>query len=239
MQRNKFVFVIPAYNARETVCQMLMSLVAQCYPHWRAIIIDDISTDKTPDVIEMFCQSIGISDRITLIRNAEKKWEVENVLMGINLCDEDEIVCRLDADDWLCDNDALAIINDRYNRLPIDVLWTSHRWSFTDMNISGHLPRGSDPYVHPWVSSHLKTFRKSVITGVHDENFRGPDGKYFKRIGDQAIYLPVLAKSSGWHYEPIVAYHYTIDLAPQNFHTDDAKFQKAEAEYLRARRFVR
>jgi glycosyltransferase involved in cell wall biosynthesis len=239
MSRNKFVFVIPAYNARETVCQMLTSLVAQCYPFWRAVIIDDISTDGTPDVIETFCNSLGISDRITLIRNSEKKWEVENVLMGINLCEEDEIVCRLDADDWLCDNDALAIINDRYSKLPIDVLWTAHRWSFTDINISGHLPRGSNPYVHPWVSSHLKTFRKSLITGVHDQNFRGTDGKYFKRIGDQAIYLPVLAVSRGWHYEPIVAYHYTIDLSPQTFQTDDARFQKAEAEFLRSRGFVK
>ncbi len=239
MSRNKFVFVIPAYNARETVCQMLTSLVAQCYPFWRAVIIDDISTDGTPDVIETFCNSLGISDRITLIRNSEKKWEVENVLMGINLCEEDEIVCRLDADDWLCDNDALAIINDRYSKLPIDVLWTAHRWSFTDINISGHLPRGSNPYVHPWVSSHLKTFRKSLITGVHDQNFRGADGKYFKRIGDQAIYLPVLAVSTGWHYEPIVAYHYTIDLSPQTFQTDDARFQKAEAEFLRSRGFVK
>jgi hypothetical protein len=107
------------------------------------------------------------------------------------------------------------------------------------MNISGPLPRGSNPYVHQWVSSHLKTFRKSVITSVHDENFRGADGKYFKRIGDQAIYLPVLARSAGWHYEPIVAYHYTIDMSPKNFHTDDAKFQKAEAEHLRSRGFVR
>lgn len=236
--RNRFVFVIPAYNARSTVAQTLMSLAAQCYPDWHAIILDDMSTDGTPDLIETLARHLSISDKITLVRNTEKKWEVENVLIGISMCKEDDIICRLDADDWLCDIDALAIINDRYNKLPIDVLWTAHRWSFTNINISNYLPAGADPYTHPWVSSHFKTFRKSAITRVADENFRGQDGKYFKRIGDQAIYLPVLKCSKGWHFEPIVAYHYTIDLKAENFHTDDAKFQKSEAEYLRMRGFV-
>jgi glycosyltransferase involved in cell wall biosynthesis len=235
---NRFVFVMPAFNAKSTVKQTLMSMAAQCYDSWRAVILDDVSTDGTADFIEETSQSLGISDKITLIRNTDKKWEVENVVSGISMCDENEIVCRLDADDWLCDLDALAIINDRYKKLPIDTLWTAHRWSFTNINISAHLPRGADPYIHPWVSSHFKTFRKSVITGVDDRNFRGQDGSYFKRIGDQAIYLPVLARSKGWHFEPIVTYHYTIDLDPKNFHTDDARFQKAEAEYLRQRGFV-
>ena len=74
---------------------------------------------------------------------------------------------------------------------------------------------------------------------MKDENFRGEDGEYFKRIGDQTIYLPVLHQSAGnWHYEPIVAYHYTIDMKPQTFQSDDAKFQKNEGEFLRARGFI-
>ena len=119
-------------------------------------------------------------------------------------------------------------------------MWTSHRWSFTNQNISGPLPRNVNPYKHPWVSSHLKTFRKSLIESVKDENFRGEDGEYFKRIGDQTIYLPVLHQSAGnWHYEPIVAYHYTIDMKPETFQTDDSKFQQSEALYLRSRGFIK
>ncbi len=238
MKLNRFVFVIPAYNAKGTVAQTILSLFAQSYPLWHAIFLDDMSTDGTAEIIENLARALEIESKITVVRNTEKKWEVENVLNGISMCNEEDIVCRLDADDWLCDLDALAIINERYNSLPIDVLWTAHRWSFTNINISNYLPAGSDPYVHPWVSSHFKTFRKSVITGIPDENFRGSDGKYFKRIGDQAIYLPVLKRSKGWHFEPIVAYHYTIDLRPENFHTDDSHFQKAEAEYLRQRGFI-
>jgi DhnA family fructose-bisphosphate aldolase class Ia len=34
-----------------------------------------------------------------------------------------------------------------------------------------------------------------LINDVKDENFRGEDGNYVRRAGDQAIYLPVLSKT--------------------------------------------
>ena len=127
----------------------------------------------------------------------------------------------------------------KYNETEADAMWTSHRWSFTDFNISKELPREANPYVHPWVSSHFKTFRKKLISNVKDDNFRNADGEYFKRIGDQAIYLPVLHNAKGnWHYEPKVMYHYTIDIKEETFNSDDAKFQKSEGDYLRKRGYI-
>lgn len=238
---NRFVFIMPAFNAEETIGRTLVSVWSQTYPDWKIIIKDDMSTDGTCQVVKNFKNSFGISDdQISLTSNTEKKWEVRNILESLEDCKPNDIVCRLDGDDWLCDSDALTIIDHRYRTTGCNVLWTKHRWAFSDQNISEALPRYADPYKHPWVSSHFKTFRKSVIDGVSDENFRGEDGEYFKRIGDQAIYLPVLHQSAGnWHFEPIVAYHYTIDTRDHTFHTDDAKFQKAEAEYLRRRGFIK
>ena len=235
---NRFVFIVPVFNARATIQQMLFSVLAQSYSNWKIVIRDDMSTDGTPDIIRNFVNALGLSDRVHLTVNTEKMWEVRNIVEALKECEEDDIVCRLDGDDWLVDLDALAIINHRYETLPIDVLWTAHRWSFSNQNISGPLPEGADPYRHPWVSSHLKTFRKRLASSIPDVNFRNQDGEYFKRIGDQALYLPVLYQSKGWHYEPIVAYHYTIDMKPATFQTEDAKFQQAEAQYLRRRGFV-
>lgn len=237
---NRFVFIVPCYNARQTIKQMLMSVVAQSYPHWRIIMRDDCSTDDTAEYVQKLANNLYLPvDKVTIKVNQEKKWEVANILDMLKEVEPDEIVCRLDGDDWLCDLDALNIINQRYWDLNVDALWTAHRWAYSNMNISSALPKYSDPYVHPWVSSHLKTFRKKLIEGVKDENFRGADGEYFKRIGDQAIYLPVLKRAQGnYHYEPIVAYHYSIDLKPQTFQTDDAKFQKNEALFLRQRGYI-
>lgn len=199
-----------------------------------------MSTDRTMDMIAITKKDLGLGeDRISVTSNTEKMWEIKNIVESLKECEPNDIVCRLDGDDWLCDSDALSIIDHKYKTTGCDVLWTAHRWSFTNHNISGPLAKSANPYKHPWVSSHLKTFRKSLIENVSDENFRGPDGNYFKRIGDQTIYLPVLYKSAGnWHYEPIVAYHYTIEMKPETFQTDDSKFQQNEALYLRSRGFI-
>ena len=199
-----------------------------------------MSTDNTPKIVDQIRSQLGVDEnKISLTVNTEKHWEIKNIVEALKETETSDIICRLDGDDWLCDCDALTIINDMYNKTDVGALWTAHRWSFSNHNISGPLPKNADPYKHPWVSSHLKTFRKRLIENVSDENFRGQDGEYFKRIGDQTIYLPVLHQAAGnWQYLPMVTYHYTIDMSPQTFQTEDAKFQKQEGEFLRARGFI-
>ena len=231
---------MPTFNAVDTVQYSINSVMMQNYPNTKIVVIDDMSTDGTPDAVQELIEGYGVGEeKIKLIVNTEKKWEVANVLEGMNYADESDIICRLDGDDWLCDIDALAILNYRYETEGFDAIWTAHRWSFTHANMSTELPRDANPYEHPWVSSHLKTFRKKLLSGVSDKNFRNNQGEYYKRIGDQVIYLPALYQASGnWHFEPIVAYHYSIELNQDTFHTEDAKFQKSESEELRARGFV-
>jgi len=231
---------MPAYNAEKTIARAIGSVAFQTYDNWKIIIRDDMSTDRTLSEIKKVVDQFHIpTSKISVKSNTEKKWEVANIVDCLPEIDSSDIVCRLDADDWLCDCDTLSILNSRYNELGVDVMWTAHRWAYTHQNISGPMPKNADPYKYPWVSSHLKTFKKFLIENVSDANFRNQGGEYFKRIGDQAIYLPVLHKSEGnWHFEPFVAYHYTISMAPETFQTDDAKFQRSEGEFLRSRGFV-
>lgn len=237
---NRFSFVAPMFNASETLERMLHSIYGQSYNDWRIFLIDDVSDPehrkKCSQTIDAF-RNFG-SCKINVTWNDEKLWEVANVLNGISMCDDNDIVVRIDADDWICDLDALAIINQCYTETGCDTLWTAHRWGFSDQNISGPMAQTANPYKHPWVSSHMKTFRKRLINDVNDANFRGEDGKYIKRAGDQAIYLPVLHKSKMRVFLPRVMYHYTIDDIPETYQTADAKFQKSEAEFLRYRGFV-
>jgi glycosyltransferase involved in cell wall biosynthesis len=239
MSQNNFVFIAPMFNAGDTLQRMLHSLYGQSHESWRLILIDDMSSDEHASKCENIIKNFSaFSDKIHLITNDEKRWEVANVLRGLSECSETDIVCRIDADDWLTDLDALKILDQVYSATSADAVWTAHRWGFTDQNISGALPDRANPYTHPWVSSHLKTFRKSIITGVNDENFRGENGQYIKRAGDQAIYLPVLHRAKKRVFVPRVMYHYTIDLSPSTFQTHDAKFQRDEAIFLRERGFV-
>lgn len=245
---NRFVFIAPAFNASETIQRMLWSIAGQTYQNWNVIVIDDMSTDNTSQAVENFAYMTASSncflpinhiDQFHLIKNVEKKWEVANVLQGLTLCRDDDIICRIDGDDWLTDLDALSFIDQAYKEHNLDALWTAHRWAFSDKNISGPMSPGSDPYKHPWVSSHLKTFRKRLLNDVPYENFLNQNGDMIRRAGDQCLYLPVLHNAKRYGFLPRVMYHYTIDeKGGFVYQTEDAKFQKEEAEYLRKRGYV-
>ena len=258
---NRFVFIAPAFNAAETLPRMLHSLFGQSYPYWHLILIDDVSdadqltlesniirdftylghnndyVGRALDVVDGDT-SYSQSAKIVFIKNKEKKWEVANVLKGISMCDDDDIVCRIDADDALCDLDALMILNQVYVSHQCDAAWSMHRWGFSDKNISGPIPKGSDPYTISWRSSHLKTFRKRLINGISIDNFKNMDGNLVRRCGDQAIYLPVLKRAQNPVFVPRVLYQYTIKDVPETYQTEDARFQKVEADFIRTRGFV-
>jgi len=245
MLTNNFVFIAPMYNASDTLSMMLHSLCGQSYDHWKLILIDDVSSQEHREKSEKICNEFKLllnkkySDNIINVWNVEKKWEVANVLHGLSFCNENDIVCRIDADDWLTDTDSLAIIDSAYQQTGCDILWTAHRWGFSDKNISGPMSQDSNPYKHPWVSSHLKTFRKKLLNDVKDENYRGEDGNYIRRAGDQAIYLPALHNSKKRIFLPRVMYHYTINDVPETYQTNDAIFQRDEAVFLRNRGYVK
>lgn len=239
---NKFSFVAPMFNASSTLEKMLHSIAGQSYLNWRLILVDDVSdpseTMKELAIISAFERFGNVRGKIKVILNREKKWETRNVLNGIKVCDDNDIICRIDADDSLCDLDALAIMNSAYVQTRCDVAWSNHRWGQSDRNISAALPDNADPYKHRWVTSHLKTFRKHLLNNVSYDNFTNMSGDLVKRCGDQAIYLPVLHSASKRVHVPRSLYSYTID--EQNgavYQTDDAKFQKNEADFIRARGF--
>jgi glycosyltransferase involved in cell wall biosynthesis len=56
--------VIPAYNAAAFLAETLDSVLAQTYPNLEIIVVDDGSTDATPQLLEKY------SDRIRVLRQA-------------------------------------------------------------------------------------------------------------------------------------------------------------------------
>lgn len=239
MEYNRFCFLVPTYNAEKTIVQMLLSVYSQTYANWKLIIRDDLSTDRTVEIIRAFRESLNLQDKIHLTANTDKFWETRNVVEAMKECEENDICCRLDGDDWLSDLDALTMINQIYNEKGCDLLWTSHRWGYSDITLSGPMPTGTDPYKHPWVASHLKTYRKYLLSGINDENYRGPDGDYLKRTGDQAIYLPALYRAKKWWFEPRVVYHYTKDMSPEEYgETADNRYERELEQFIRQRGFV-
>ncbi len=46
--------IIPTYNRAHLIGETLDSILAQTYPHWECIIVDDASTDSTAEIVEAY-----------------------------------------------------------------------------------------------------------------------------------------------------------------------------------------
>jgi len=244
---NKFVFVIPYFNCQEDITRTIYSMVSQSYDDWRAVLINDLSTDGTRDVVHKACNSLPnhLRNKFTLVDNEEKHGEVRNTLRTVQTIDDSDVVCRLDGGDWLTENDLLSILDSVYQDEKVEVAWTAHRWSYTTRNISGpmNLSNGQTVYQHPWVSSHLKTFRCGSLKKVPVRNFKDDEDNFIMIACDQAVFLPMMhiAHSEGkkLQFVPIVGYHYNIDLSNKNLFTNERSIrQKLSAEGIRKRGFL-
>ena len=58
MENQPLVSVImPCYNMASYISDSIKSVIAQTYPHWELLIVDDASTDDTVNIIESYSQS--------------------------------------------------------------------------------------------------------------------------------------------------------------------------------------
>jgi len=220
-------------------------MLSQSYQNWRAVFVDDVSDDGTGEEVLRISNQLSLGDRVKVIRREDKFGETRNTLTEIESIEDQEVVCRLDGGDWLTENDTLAFLNEVYKKYNPSVLWTNHRWAFTSHNISGpmSLTQGQTVYQHPWVSSHLKTFRASKLKRVPKKNFFDENGEWIKIACDQTIFLPmmhmsVLERETLVHL-PITCYHYSIDLQKPNlFHSERSYNQRDMALWVRERGFL-
>ena len=242
--KTNFVFVVPAYNCQDDITQSIKSVYAQSYDDWRMVIYDDMSTDKTVTVINDLSKKLGISEKIKVISREEKYGETRNTVDAVRHIDDHDVVCRLDAGDWLTELDTLAILNTIYTQHDPAVVWTAHRWGYTSQNISGPLSSpDAHVYTHPWVSSHLKTFRRNAMKGINEANFKDAEGNWIMIGCDQAVFLPMLHKAfldnRSRLFLPICCYHYNINLGdPDLFTCDRSQTQKKSAEWIRMRGYI-
>ena len=242
-KKNRLIVVTPAYNCEKTIERSLYSVAGQTYKEWKMIIIDDMSTDHTASVTQDFISRNNLNEKMQLVSRVEKFGETRNTWEVCHTLEENDIVVRLDASDFITDLGCFEYINALYNEYNPAVLWTAHRWAFTDHNISGPIDPNISVYDQPWRSSHMKTFRVSDFLGINEKNFKDENGDWIMIGCDQAVFLPMMerARRRGKKliFFPRVMYHYDINLQdPELFTKDRSIEQKQSAEKTRARGYI-
>ncbi|MFA5294493.1 MAG: glycosyltransferase [Methanoregulaceae archaeon] len=89
----KITVLMSVYNGEKFLREAIDSILIQSYPDFEFLIIDDSSTDRTPEIIRSYQDP-----RIKIIRNSENLGLTKSLNKGLGLA-EGEYIARMDADD--------------------------------------------------------------------------------------------------------------------------------------------
>ena len=95
--------LIPVYNAAHFLDRCISSLLAQSFHDWQAIMVDDGSTDESLAMLERAATDDGRIEVVHLPQNSGLSHARNVALEHVR----GDLVCMLDADDWLS-TDALS-----------------------------------------------------------------------------------------------------------------------------------
>jgi GT2 family glycosyltransferase len=122
-----------AYNAENYIPWAVRSVLAQTYPAWELIIVDDASMDATASLLEEF-----MSDpRIRYIRNQTNLGKAHSLNRGLQEA-QGRWIMELDADDWLTPECLEFIMAVAAGDSGETALWYSNYYEWVEMR-SGEL----------------------------------------------------------------------------------------------------
>lgn len=115
-------FIIPAYNAADTIVRCLDSIYGLSLKReeFEVIIVDDCSTDNTVDVVEVYRQQVygvlcKVYDHFTLLRQPENHRQGAARNRGVKEA-KGEFICFVDADDVVTEGIVKAICSASDNK---------------------------------------------------------------------------------------------------------------------------
>ena len=91
--------VTPVFNGGEYLVECIESVIGQSYQNWEYLLVDNASTDVTPEIISSFAKK---DSRIRHLRFEDHVGAIDNHNRGFRNIDPSSEFCKiLQADDWL------------------------------------------------------------------------------------------------------------------------------------------
>ncbi len=204
---NDFVFIISSYNNEKWVNKNLDSVIKQNYKKWRIIYVDDCSTDNTFDLVENYVKDNKLETKITLIRNKENMKQSYSRYIAFRQCQDNEICCLLDGDDWLYDNNVLDKLNNFYKENNVEVSYGNYCVYDNNTTKTGtiqpDIPSNiikSKLYRHFfWRTVHMRTGLAKHFKSYPIEYIKDHENNFFHSNTDVNEMMWVLEKCNGKH----------------------------------------
>ena len=180
--------IMTVYNGEQYVKLAVDSIVAQTYSDWELIVVDDASTDRTPDILARYRDS-----RIRTIRCETNRKQAACANLGISFA-RGKYIARLDSDDVALP-DRLAVQVGFMEQHPDVVLVASAAYNIDEQGVRvGFRPGGlsdcdlkfrmvsSNPLVHSSVL--YRTATAETLKGYREDEYYwfGEDYEFLSRL---------------------------------------------------------
>ena len=116
-----FSVIVPVYNNEDDIEKCISSILAQTYDDFELIIVDDGSTDKTPDICDDFAQK---DERIRVIHRQGNGGVTAARNEGL-FYSSGEYIYHVDGDDWIAEK-LLETAKNRLDKASIDIFVFCH-----------------------------------------------------------------------------------------------------------------
>lgn len=215
--------IIPIYNSEIFLHKCLDSLQTQTHVNWKAILVDDGSTDKSGEIAEAYAK---MDSRFMVIHKSNEGQFLAR-LTGIEAADGD-ILMFLDSDDSLT-RDSLAQVSGIFStHANVDIVIFQaialkengeHKWILGTGFEEGILKK-NELYEkllisHDLNSLWLKAFRRNVVSL---EELRQVNCSNIRIGEDKVMQLPLVTKAAAIYYlkKPLYLYTYNSMSASRN-----------------------
>ena len=123
MLEPKISIIIPAYNVEKYIHKCLDSILEQTFNDYEIIIVNDVSTDNTKNIIEEYRK---LNSKIIYIELKKNSGSALARQQGLDIA-RGKYVTFIDADDWLSNRYALETIEDNMSKYNVDCLIFQYR----------------------------------------------------------------------------------------------------------------
>lgn len=233
------IAVITSYNNEQWCERNLRSLFMQKYNNWRAIYVNDCSTDATLEKVTNLVKEAGLEDRVQIINNPERRGKMANLYHAIHTVHDRAIVLDYDGDDWLKHDQVFQVLNEAYHDPNVWCTYGQYE-NYPDGSLGLCKPLSETVIQQnafrssPWVTSHLRTFYAGLFKRIKREDFLYK-GDFYPTTSDQAYMLPVLELAgTRVKFIPQVLYVYN-NLNPNMDYKTRVRLQQECYHHVRSR----
>lgn len=212
-----FYVVIPSHNNEQWCTQNLDSIVRQDYPHWKAIYINDLSSDRTGHIVEDYVTKNNLRHKIEVVHNFTRKGMLANIYNAVRKAKPHWVVVTVDGDDTLRGNDVFSHLARVYQNPNIWMTygnWESEpkgRLTSDNEYIPESIRLSNRFRSYKFCTTQLRTFYAGLFRKIKKRDLQHK-GKFFMAAGDVAFMIPLLELSARGHYHFVekVIYNYNL-----------------------------